>query len=142
MHFPVALWFWFVLYFLGGYLLFASLFAAVGAAVSSEQDAAQAQIPITMLLVVSFVMFPVVARDPGSTLSVALTMVPFFSPILMVLRIALGSPPLWQILLSFGILAATTVAMIYLSAKIYRVGVLMYGKRPTLMEMIRWLRYT
>ena len=142
LHFPVALWFWFVMYFVGGYLLFASLFAAVGAAVSSEQDANQAQIPISMLLVVSFVMFPVVARDPGSHLAVALTMIPFFSPILMVLRIALESPPLWQILLSFGILAATTVAMIYLSAKIYRVGVLMYGKRPTLVEMIRWLRYT
>ncbi|MDE3136594.1 MAG: ABC transporter permease [Acidobacteriota bacterium] len=142
LHFPLGLWFWFVMYFLGGYLLFASLFAAVGAAVSSEQDAAQAQIPITMLLVVSFVMFPVVARNPGSHLSVALTMVPFFSPILMVLRIALDAPPLWQLLLSFGLLAATTVVMVYLSAKIYRVGVLMYGKRPTLVEMIRWLRYT
>lgn len=142
LHFPVALWLWFVLYFVGGYLLFASLFAAVGAAVSSEQDANQAQIPISMLLVVSFVMFPVVARNPGSSLSVTLTMIPFFSPILMILRIALESPPLWQILTSFGILAVTTVAMVYLSAKIYRVGVLMYGKRPTLVEMIRWLRYT
>jgi ABC-2 type transport system permease protein len=142
LHFPLGLWFWFVLYFLGGYLLFASLFAAVGAAVSSEQDAAQAQIPITMLLVVSFVMFPVVVRNPNSHMAVALTMIPFFSPILMVLRIALESPPLWQILLSFGLLAATTVLMVYLSAKIYRVGVLMYGKRPSLVEMIRWLRYT
>jgi ABC-2 type transport system permease protein len=142
LHFPLGLWFWFVMYFLGGYLLFASLFAAVGAAVSSEQDAAQAQMPITMLLVFSFVMFPVVVRNPGSHMSVALTMIPFFSPILMVLRIALESPPLWQVLLSFGLLAATTVLMIYLSAKIYRVGVLMYGKRPSLVEMIRWLRYT
>jgi ABC-2 type transport system permease protein len=142
LHFPLGLWFWFVMYFLGGYFLFASLFAAVGAAVSSEQDANQAQIPITMLLVFSFVMFPVVVRNPGSHMAVVLTMIPFFSPILMVLRIALESPPLWQILMSFSILAATTVAMVYLSAKIYRVGVLMYGKRPTLIEMIRWLRYT
>lgn len=142
LHFPVALWLWFVIYFVGGYLLFASLFAAVGAAVSSEQDANQAQIPISMLLVASLIMFPMVANDPSSHVSVALTMVPFFSPILMVLRIALGSPPLWQILLSVGLLAGTTVGMIYLSAKIYRVGVLMYGKRPSLMEIIRWLRYT
>ena len=142
LHFPVVLWFWFVVYFLGGYLLYASLFAAVGAAVSSEQDANQAQVPISMLLVISFVMFPIVARDPSSHLSVALTMVPFFSPILMVLRIALESPPLWQVLLSVGILVGTTLGMIYLSAKIYRVGVLMYGKRPSLVEMIRWLRYT
>ena len=142
LHFPVALWFWFVIYFVGGYLLYASLFAAVGAAVSSEQDANQAQIPISMLLVASLIMFPMVANDPGSHLAVALTMVPFFSPILMVLRIALGSPPLWQVLLSVSILIATTVGMVYVSAKIYRVGVLMYGKRPSLVEMIRWLRYT
>jgi ABC-2 type transport system permease protein len=141
-HFPLALWFWFVVYFVAGYLLYASLFAAVGAAVSSEQDANQAQIPISMLLVVSFVLFPVIARNPASHLAVVLTMIPFFSPILMVLRVALETPPLWQVLVSVGILVATTVGMIYLSAKIYRVGVLMYGKRPSLVEMIRWLRYT
>ena len=114
----------------------------MGAAVLREQDAYLAHVPISMLLVISFVMFPIVARDPSSHLSVALTMVPFFSPILMVLRIALESPPLWQVLLSVGILVGTTLGMIYLSAKIYRVGVLMYGKRPSLVEMIRWLRYT
>jgi ABC-2 type transport system permease protein len=142
LSFPFGLWFWFVIYFLGGYFLYSSLFAAVGAAVSSEQDANQAQMPISMLLVVGFLMFPVVARSPNSTLALALTMVPFFSPVLMVLRIALESPPLWQILLSVGILAATTLGMVYLSAKIYRVGVLMYGKRPSVVEMLRWLRYS
>lgn len=141
-HFPLALWFWFVIYFVAGYLLYASLFAAVGAAVSSDQDANQAQIPISMLLVVSFVLFPVIARNPDSHLAIGLTMIPFFSPILMVLRVALETPPLWQLLLSIGILAATTLGMIYLSAKIYRVGVLMYGKRPSVVEIIRWLRYT
>lgn len=139
---PMALWIWFVVYFLGGYFLYSSLFAALGAAVSSEQAASQAQFPITMLLVASFIMFPVVVRNPGSNLSVALTMIPFFSPILMVMRVALEPPPLWQMLLSVGILALTTVIVVYASAKIYRVGVLMYGKRPSIAEMMRWLRYT
>ena len=139
---PIALWFWFFVYFLGGYFLYSSLFAALGAAVSSEQAANQAQFPVTMLLVASFIMFPVVLRNPNSNLAVLMTMIPFFSPILMVLRVALEPPPLWQMLLSVGILALTTVAVVYLSAKIYRVGVLMYGKRPSLLEMVRWLRYT
>ncbi len=139
---PMALWFWFVVYFLGGYFLYSSLFAALGAAVSNEQAASQAQIPITIQLVASFIMFPIIVRNPGSNLSVALTMVPFFSPILMVMRVALEPPPLWQMLLSVGILAVTTVVMVYASAKIYRVGVLMYGKRPSLLQLMRWLRYT
>lgn len=142
LYFPFGLWFWFVIYFLGGYFLYSSLFAAVGAAVSSEQEANQAQMPITMLLVAGIIMFPVVSRSPNSTLSVVLTMVPFFSPVLMVLRVALESPPLWQILLSVSLLFVTTVGMVYLSAKIYRVGVLMYGKRPSVVEVLRWLRYT
>lgn len=142
LHLPMALWVWFVIYFLGGYFLYSSLFAALGAAVSTEQAANQAQFPITMLLVASFIMFPVVVRNPGSTLAVVITMIPFFSPILMVLRVALEQPPLWQMLLSVGILALTTVGVVFLSAKIYRVGVLMYGKRPSILELIRWLRYT
>jgi len=129
-HIPSALWFWFLVYFLGGYFLYASLFAAVGAAVSSERDAHQAQLPITMLLVVGYVMFPAVVRSPNSHLAVLLTMIPFFSPVLMILRIALESPPLWQLLLSVALLVLTTLGVVYLSAKIYRVGVLMYGKRP------------
>ena len=139
---PLSLWLWFVVYFLGGYFLYSSLFAALGAAVSNEQAASQAQFPVTMLLVASFIMFPVVVRNPSSPLSIALTMFPFFSPILMVMRVALEPPPLWQMLLSVGILALTTVVVVYASAKIYRVGVLMYGKRPTFMELLRWLRYT
>jgi ABC-2 type transport system permease protein len=142
LSFPFGLWLWFMIYFLGGYFLYSSLFAAVGAAVSSEQDANQAQMPITMLLMAGFFMFPIISRSPNSMASIVLTMIPFFSPVLMVLRIALISPPLWQVLLSVSILAATTVGMVYLSAKIYRVGVLMYGKRPSVVEIVRWLRYS
>jgi ABC-2 type transport system permease protein len=142
LHFPTVLWFWFVVYFLGGYFLYASIYAAIGAAVSSEQDANQVQMPITIVLVLCFTLFPVVVRDPSSHTSILLSMVPFFSPILMVLRVAMETPPLWQVLLSVGILALTILGVIYVSAKIYRVGVLMYGKRPSVVELLRWLRYS
>ncbi|HEV2386812.1 MAG TPA: ABC transporter permease [Candidatus Acidoferrales bacterium] len=142
LHFPGILWMWFAIYFLGGYFLYASLYAAVGAATSNEQDANQIQMPITILLVLCFTMFPVLVRNPGSNTSILLTMIPFFSPILMVLRIALETPPLWQILASVALLILATVAVVYVSAKIYRVGVLMYGKRPSVVELVRWLRYS
>ncbi|MGH9353768.1 MAG: ABC transporter permease [Terriglobia bacterium] len=132
----------FVIFFMGGYFLFASMYAAIGAAVSDQNDAQQIQMPITFLLVASFLLFGIVSRDPNSTTSVILTLIPFFSPILMVFRIALDTPPLWQIALSFGILALTTSAVVYATARIYRVGVLMYGKRPSLLEIIRWMRYS
>ncbi|PYV33748.1 MAG: hypothetical protein DMG22_08765, partial [Acidobacteria bacterium] len=131
-----------VIFFLTGYLLYASMYAAVGAMVSSEEDAQQLQWPVTLPLIISVMLFNVVVQNPNSNLSVALSMVPFFSPVLMVFRIALQTPPLWQILLSLAILAATAAGIIYGSAKIYRVGILMYGKRPSLMEVFRWLRYT
>jgi ABC-2 type transport system permease protein len=142
LHFPPVLWLWFLVYFIGGYFLYASLYAAVGAAVSSEQDASQFQMPITLVLVMCFALFPVLIRNPGSGTAILLTMIPFFSPILMVLRVALETPPLWQILLSLALLALTAVGVIYVSAKIYRVGVLMYGKRPSVVELVRWLRYS
>jgi len=130
------------IYFVLGYLLYASLYAAVGAAASSDQDAQQLQWPITLPLVFSFVMFSMVVRDPNSHTAVLLSEVPFFSPILMVLRIAAETPPFWQIGLSIVLLALTTVGVAYFSARIYRVGILMYGKRPSLIELLRWLRYT
>ncbi len=142
LHIPTSLLVYAVIYFEAGYLLFASLYAAVGAMVSSEQDAQQAQMPITLVVVAGFMMFGTVMRDPNSSLSIALSLFPFFSPILMILRIALQTPPFWQIALSLGLLAGTTVAVVYGAAKIYRVGVLMYGKRPSLVEVLRWLRYS
>jgi ABC-2 type transport system permease protein len=130
------------IYFVLGYLLYASLYAAVGAAASSDQDAQQLQWPITLPLIFSFLMFSMVVRDPNSRAAVLLSEVPFFSPILMVLRIAAETPPFWQIGLSIVLLALTTVGAVYFSARIYRVGILMYGKRPSLIELLRWLRYT
>ncbi|MGH9434777.1 MAG: ABC transporter permease [Terriglobia bacterium] len=142
IHIPVGLLACFVIFFMGGYFLFASMYAAIGAIVSDQGDAQQIQMPVTFLLVTSFFLFGIVARDPNSSTSVILTLIPFFSPILMVFRIGLETPPLWQIALSIGILLFTTVAVVYASARIYRVGVLMYGKRPSVMEILRWMRYS
>ena len=81
-------------------------------------------------------------RDPNSTTAVVLSLVPFFTPILMLLRISAEPPPFWQIGLSMVLTLLTTLGVIYLSARIYRVGVLMYGKRPSVVELLRWLRYS
>jgi len=129
-------------YFVLGYLLYATVFAAVGAAVSSEQDAQQMQMVVMLPLIFSFVMFNMVIRDPNGHTVVLLSEIPFFSPIMMVLRIAVETPPWWQIGLSFLLLALTTTCVAYVSARIYRVGILMYGKRPSVVELLRWVKYT
>ena len=139
---PVSLLIYFVLFFVLGFFLFATLYAAVGAIVSSEEDAQQVQFPVTMLLVVPMMIFGLVMANPNSTSSVVLSMVPFFAPTLMMLRIAVINPPVWQVILSMLIMLATIVVMLWVSAKIYRVGILMYGKRPNLAELGRWLRYS
>ncbi len=142
IHVPGALLAYTAVYFVLGYFLYASLFAAVGAAASNEQDAQQLQWPVTLPLVFSFIMFQGVLRDPNSTMSVVLSEIPFFSPILMILRLAAETPPWWQIALSIVLLALTMLGVVYFSARIYRVGVLMYGKRPSVVELFRWLRYS
>lgn len=129
-------------YFLLGYFLYASLYAAVGAAASNEQDAQQMQLPVTMPLLMSFIMINMVLRDPNSTASVVFSEIPFFSPIVMLLRISMVTPPVWQILLSIALLLVTILGVVYFSARIYRVGILMYGKRPSVVEILRWLRYS
>jgi ABC-2 type transport system permease protein len=83
-----------------------------------------------------------VLRSPGSPTAITLSMIPFFSPVHMVLRMALQMPPLWQVLLSLAIVVATTSIIIWMSARVYRVGILMYGKRPSLREVARWVRYS
>ena len=142
IHVAPALVAYAVVFFLGGYFLFASIYAAVGAIVSNEQDAQQVQMPVTLVIVASFLLFGIIMRSPSSRLSVALSLVPFFSPILMTMRISLQPPPFWQIGLAIVLLLGTAVLMVYVSAKIYRVGILMYGKRPSLVEVFRWLRYS
>jgi ABC-2 type transport system permease protein len=128
-------------FFIGGYIFYASLFAAVGATVSSEQDTQQAQLPVTMLLVIAMVSVQVVTNDPRGSTSEIMTMVPFWSPILMPLRYFLGGAGLPELGLSLGILIVSTYLVTRAAAKIYRVGILMYGKRPGLRELVRWLKY-
>ena len=139
---PVSLLVYFVVYFVLGYFLYATLYALVGSTVSSEEEAQQAQMPVTLLLIVPMMIFNMIIANPTSGASIALSMIPFFAPTLMMMRIAVVNPPLWQILLSMGIMLATILGCVWVAARIYRVGILMYGKRPSIAELGRWLRYS
>ena len=139
---PPVLLVYFVVYFVLGYFLFATLYALVGSTVSSEEDAQQAQMPVTLLLVVPMVIFNMILANPTSGASIVISMIPFFAPTLMMMRIAVINPPLWQILLSMGIMLATILGCVWIAARIYRIGILMYGKRPNLADLGRWLRYS
>ncbi len=130
------------IYFALGYTLYSSLFAALGAANNSEREAQQAQMPVMMLLVGAFMCFPVITAAPRAGAAVALTLVPFFSPILMPMRFLLAPMPAWQLGASLALLAVTIVGTLWAASRIYRVGILMYGKKPTLGEIVRWIRET
>ena len=142
LHVPASLLLCALVYFFGGYFLYSSMFAAVGAACSNEQDAAQLQWIAMAPLVFTMVIYSLVLNDPTSRASIVLSEIPFFAPVLMPLRVSLQTPPVWQMALSIGLLFSRSARVIYGSAKIYRVGILMYGKRPTLPELVRWLRYS
>ncbi|MDZ4701863.1 MAG: ABC transporter permease [Rhodothermales bacterium] len=132
---------WFVLFFLGGYLLYASLFAAVSSVVEQQQDAQGLLMPIYTLIIIPIMFIMFFVESPNSTLAITLSMIPFFSPILMVVRVAVTEVPFWQVGLSFLLLMGTFVVAMWVSARIYRVGILMYGKKPNLKDLIRWVRY-
>jgi ABC-2 type transport system permease protein len=142
VHVPISLIIYAGIFFFGGYFLYSAMFAAIGSACSNEQDAQQLQWLAMAPLVFCMLIYGVIINDPGSTASFVLSEIPFFAPVLMALRISLQTPPVWQLILSLFLLFLTTVGVVWLSAKIYRVGVLMYGKRPSLIELVRWLRYT
>ena len=139
---PISLLVYFVVYFVLGFFLYATLYAMVGAIVSSEEDAQQVQFPVTMLIVMPMMLFGMVMSNPSSTSSILLAMMPFFAPTLMMLRIAVINPPVWQVILSMLIMVVTILGCVWVAAKIYRVGILMYGKRPSIAELGKWLRYT
>lgn len=130
-----------LLFFVVGYFFYASMYAAVGSMVSSEQDTQQVQMPITMLLVIGFACVSMVSGDPRGLTATVVTMLPFWSALLMPMRYLLGGASLGEVALSLAILVVSTVLIARAAAKIYRVGVLMYGKRPGVGELIRWLRY-
>jgi ABC-2 type transport system permease protein len=129
-----------VAYFLGGYFFYAAVYAAVGALCTSDQEAQQAQTPVMMLLLIPVVCVQVVANDPRSQASSLLTLLPISSPLLMPMRVLLGGAEVSDVALSLAILALSTALVVVLAARIYRVGILMVGKRATLAEAWRWLR--
>lgn len=132
--------FYFLLFYLLGYFLYATLYAGVGAICSTEQDAQQVQFPIIFLLILPLMLSAPIIKNPDSGLAIVLSLIPFFSPMLMFLRVNLVTPPLGQILASVFLLLLSIFLMIWLVAKIFRVGLLMYGKRATLPEIVRWIR--
>ena len=132
---------YFFVYFIVGFFMYSTLYAVVGAICSSEEEAQQTGGPLTMLIVVPFILMFQLFRIPDSTVSVLLSHIPFFSPILMFMRINVLMPPLWEILLNILLMCVTVLLVTLVSGKIYRVGILMYGKRPTLRQLWQWARY-
>lgn len=136
-----SLAFHFVVCFVLGYFLYASFYAAIGSAFNNVQEAQQFASVGVVFLIAPLVLFVPVINDPGATWAAAASMVPLFTPLLMMLRIAVKQPPLWQIAVGYGLTALFVLVMIWLTARIYRVGILMYGKKPTVKEIWRWVRY-
>ncbi|MFI1743521.1 ABC transporter permease [Thalassobellus sediminis] len=139
---PLAnLIFAFILFFIGGYLLYSSLYAAIGAAVDNETDTQQFMLPIIMPLVLAvYIGIFTVIEDPHGMVSTVFSFVPLTSPVVMLMRIPFGVP-LWQQLVSLLILIGTFMFTVWFAAKIYRVGILMYGKKPSYKEIIKWIKY-
>lgn len=132
---------YFSIFFLLGYALYSTLCAAVGSIVNSEQEAQQLQILVMMPMIVSVIIMVNVIQNPGAASAVWASLFPLTAPLLMFLRIAMEPPPVWQIALSITLMIATIYGLVWACGRIYRVGVLMYGKRPTLPEIMKWIRY-
>lgn len=132
---------YFVIFFLGGYLLYSSLFAAVGSAVDNETETQQLMLPITIPIILALMVMMHTFQNPNSSISFWFSMIPLTSPIVMMARIPFEIPT-WEIILSIVILYATIIGTIWLSAKIYRTGILMYGKKTSFKEMIKWIRHS
>ena len=138
---PALLVFFFA-YFVLGFLMFATLYVGIGSLCNSAQEAQSLVFPVTLMLIIPMITMAAVARQPDGGLAVALSLIPFFAPITMFMRINLLMPPAYQIALSLALLAIAIVLIVRLVARVFRVGILMYGKRPTLPEIVRWVRTT
>ena len=130
----------FLFYFLAGYFIYSSLFAAVGSAVDQEQDASQLSMPVALPIIIPIMLIPNVMNNPDGTLATVFSLIPFFTPILMIARVAATDVPLWQIALSVVLLAGTFLLCLWVASKIYRVGILMYGKKPTFKDIYKWFK--
>jgi ABC-2 type transport system permease protein len=131
----------FAVFFLLGYLLYSTMYATIGAITTTEQEGQQLQFFIIIPLVLSVFMLAPVVRNPDAPVMVWMSMIPFFAPVVMYARIVVQTPPLWQIALSVFLLIVTVAGLLVLCARIYRIGILIYGKRPNLPEILKWLKY-
>ncbi len=131
---------YFVVSFVLGYFLYSGLFAAVGAMCTTEEEAQQLQIPVVLLVVVPVLFLMPVIEDPGSGMARTLSLVPFFAPILMFARVVVGGAASWEVALSVALMVGALGAVAWVAGRIYRVGILMQGKRPSLGELWRWIR--
>ncbi|HSD29835.1 MAG TPA: ABC transporter permease [Vicinamibacteria bacterium] len=132
----------FVLFFLLGFFFYATLYAAIGAAVNTVQEAQNLMWPVLTPIIIGMVSFTAVLEAPDGALSVAMSMIPGISPLIMFLRIVVSTPPLWQIALSIVLLLLGIFGVVRVAARIYRVGILMYGKKATFPELMRWVRHS
>ena len=130
----------FIVFFLLGYLLYATMFAAIGSLVDNNTDSQQFTLPVTVPLIIAIISAIYVVNDPDGSLAIWMSMIPFTSPVVMMVRIPFGIP-IWQVVVSAILLAGTFVGMTWVAAKIYRTGILMYGKKPSYKEIFKWLKY-
>ena len=130
----------FIVFFLLGYLLYATMFAAIGSLVENNTDSQQFTLPVTVPLIIAILSAFYIVNNPDGSLAIWLSMIPFTSPIVMMVRIPFGIP-IWQVVVSAILLASTFVGMTWVAAKVYRTGILMYGKKPTYKEIFKWLKY-
>ena len=136
----LTMFFSFIFYFLGGYLIYSSIYAAIGAAVDSETDTQQFMMPVLMPLIIAIYVGFSVIENPHGPIALSFSLFPLTSPIVMLMRIPFGVP-WWQIAISMALLLVTFVLIVWFAAKIYRVGILMYGKKPSYKELYKWLKY-
>lgn len=136
------LFLYFILFFILGFLIFATLYAAIGSTAESAGDVQQVAFPVILLLVIPFGLLSSVIQNPSATKNVVLSLIPFFSPTLMLARIFTETPPWWQIALSIVLMIGTFFGCLWVAARIYRVGILMYGKKFKLSEIAKWVKYS
>jgi len=139
LNIPLIL-FGFIFYFLSGYLLYSSLMGAVGAAVDNEEDTQQLVFPVTFPLILSIILLFSISKSPDGAIAFWASIVPFTAPVCMLARLPF-SPPIWEVILSMVLMIVTTIGAIWVGAKIYKTGILMYGKKVTLKELVKWLTY-
>ncbi len=135
-----AIFIYYIVFFLLGYFMYTSMFLGIGSLCSSEEDAQNIQTPVVFLIIIPFVSTIYLIQNPESTISVILSLIPFFTPMVMFMRVATSNPPFWQVLLSIVLTFISTIFIVRFSARIFRTGVLMYGKRPSFKEIVRWVR--